>query len=431
MFDWVTDIVRDILWSVVYAFLTLMDIAYGLIASVLTVDFTGNDIVWTAWAGICVVAGAFIIFRVTSRFIKAYFDDETEQKTTIHEVLIRLGIVAIVLACFPFFMESFNGLGQAIVNNTSVITGVANDTVPSTSIVSAYLATESGSNTTYTLSQVDISAKLDSGDYKFFSTYSSLFTVGLVAIAASILMIVICLSIAKRAYELVTLLLVSPIPITSMIFKDGDMSGTWIKSVISIYFCNFFQTIILMIVIILSSTSLENYTPWVKIIVLVGGLLFVIGGTESIAKFIGADTSANNTLQQVASLRMAASGLGSAAAAGVIGAATTTGAAGIYGVGKALGGASISQMQSLGGIASASKSANAVTGYMAVAKDMANNNPVTRAGYNMAKSVYGQSASRVEQSSPFQMKQNLANKMNTLNNSPYGGGNNGNQSTNT
>ncbi|MFV0479868.1 MAG: hypothetical protein ACK5LZ_04795 [Anaerorhabdus sp.] len=365
MWEWVNNIIRGLFWGLGSALLWLMDMCYSLIEEIISVNFFGESYVWDVWGAISLFLGFLIIYRVSARAIKAYFDEEAMEKFHIGSIFVRTGVVIAITAAFPLLIGAVNTTGYQFVSNVGLFGGVSSGEVPSTTIISTYIEGDRGENITYTLDDIDIKEK--EGDflnetYKFFPDLMDLFVIIIIGGAASVLMISIALGIAKRLFGLVVLGIFAPIPLSSFIFKDGDVSGAWFKQFIGIYLCNFVQILCLIIVVNLSgSTAVRDVSVFARLLILIGGFLFTLGSGEFLGKTLGIDSSTGDTLQQLSQISNVTRGIGGAALAGgavagsaiksVGGTAASAASGGVYGIGRFLGGNSISTLSSAAGSA--------------------------------------------------------------------------------
>ena len=362
MIDWIIEGLRVMLWGLTSGLLRLMDLSYSLIKTVVSIDFVNTTELWEWWGGMMLFLTFFITVRLFMYSFKIYFDDEFRSKQNLMDPLVRITIIMVVFTLAPFAMKTMGAMGVYYSSNVEVLVGNGSDLAPSTILVTAYANTTNGytddngdwvsnETITYKLDDVDINAKDPTGvaKYKFFSELSDLFVMGILGAGAAIMLIITALQVGKRSYEMVMLVLVSPVPISSLIVSDSDTFMTWVKMLVSNYLTTFFQVLSLMVVIVLTgNTIITSEGFWVQIIMLLAGLLFVLSGVPQVSRLIGGDTSAGSTLQQLASLRMATSGMGGSlmrSAKSLGGLATKgvggTAVGGVYGLGRLMGGQSI------------------------------------------------------------------------------------------
>lgn len=401
MFDWVEDLVRTLLWGLTGAILWLMDMVYTTVYSLGNLDISNFEQIWEAFGGVSLFIGVFVGYRIISKGIKKMFDFEEKEQFNPMEILLRTIVVSVIVIAFPLIFAAVNTIGTLFQQNVSIIMGVENDMLPSTVIISSYVSDGQDNYVQYTLDQVSINAVTDTGEYKFFPGFDSLFIVAILGITSAIILIAIGLSIGKRIFELLMLVLISPLPLSSMVFKEGDLSGTWLKAVASVYFSNFISIAGMILAIQISvSPYVQTQGTWIQIIVLIGALLGVLSGTPQLAKFIGADGGSSDTLQQIAHIRMAGAGAfrGVKSAFGIgkslMGAGATGLSAGIYGIGRAAGGQSIRQMGGIDALRAGVSRMSKDGSFARKIHDKAIQNPAAQAFENMGRHMYSSSAQR-------------------------------------
>lgn len=366
MASWITEAVRSLLWAFCELFLRLMDAVYFVLKEVVLLDFTQFDFVWRMWQGVLCFLALFVMIRFSNYGIEAMMDDEAKLKFKFSEVIFRLGLVTVLVAILPLMIQGVSSFGTWATANAENFLGISSSSQPSTMILSANAGIDNGywdengswiSNGTVTikLEDVDINASDPSGknEYLLFSGYDDILLVMLVSIAASMLIVLIAVQVVMRQFELVAYILVLPYPIAELI-KDTEGMKNWMKAVAAIYSTNFFQMALLITTLLLCGSSYildSDYSIWIQMIVLIGGFLFAYSGVPALARFIGGDTGSSNILQQVMALKMGADavkkGIGAAGKTAMsLGkeAGNQALTLGSYGIGRSLGGKSVTEL---------------------------------------------------------------------------------------
>ena len=372
MLDWIIEGLRWIVWGFTAACLELMDVCYDLITKIASADFLSSKEVWSWYYSLMAFLGVLIFIRFFSVFLKVSFDEEFREKFSGVQVFNKIIAIGLVIGLLPMIVGGISNISVNGIKNISVLVGSSSIKEPSTFLITSFMNTDNGefnedgtwvegNQTTYTLEDVDINEEGEDDDYKFFNAIQDLFIMALLGVAASIMLIINGIQIGKRMFSLVMKILVAPLPISSMIVPGDETFTMWRKMIISDYLMNFVQTLMIMVVMILSSsTFVRQFGLWVQIIMFIAGLLLLLSGIPELAKILGGDTSQANILQQIASFRMATRGVGHSLgkAAGAIGTAGTgIAAGGAYATGRMLGGKSIWEMN-------ASKTSNQKNGFM-------------------------------------------------------------------
>lgn len=363
MLDWIVEGLRWIVWGFTAAALTLMDVCYDLVKQIATADFLTSSEVWGWYYIFMAFIGVLISVRAFSVFMKFSFDEEFREKVNAQHFINKFITIALVIALLPLVLGFVSQVSLWGINNISRIVGTTGAEKPSTFVITSFMNTDNGQFTedglwvegnrvTYTISDVDINEEgTGDEDYKFFNSIENLFIVAIIGVASAIMLIINGIQIAKRMYALVMKVIIAPVPISSLIVPGDETFTMWRKMILSDYFLNFIQTLMIMVVMVLSGSKvIQQFGVWAQIISFIAGLLLLLSGIPELAKIIGGDTSQANVLQQIASFRLATRGAGGAIAGAVgsaAGIATTGGAVGVYGAGRMLGGQSIKDMQKM------------------------------------------------------------------------------------
>lgn len=375
MLDWIIEGIRVLIWGLTSACLRLMDVCYDIVIEVASADFLGDSQVWGWYYATMAFIAVLIGIRTAALFFKFAFDEEYRDKLNITHFFNKITAIALVMILLPHVLGYTSKVAVWGMQNTSIILGSSNNTKPSTFIITAFMNTDNGEYTvsghwvtndkvTYTLDDVDINEDGEGdADYKFFDDIGELFMVAIIGIAAAVMLIMNAVQIGKRSYGLVMKLIVAPIPISSLIVPGDETFSLWRKMIVSDYLLNFFQTLMIMIVMILAGSKvLTDVSVWAQIISFIAGLLMLLSGVPELSKILGGDTSQAGVLQQIASFRMATAGVGRSISSKfdkVAGVAKTAGAGGAYGAGRLLGGKSMNQIGS-----EAKNKANGSDGFM-------------------------------------------------------------------
>lgn len=358
----ITDLLRILIWGFVSAIMIIMDFVYETTMKVASLDILSLDIVWNAWTILSTFLGIIIIFRVISMVLKYYTDYEGTYNLNIFSTMMRVGTVVLVMAMLPFMAKQASLIGKTLVNNVNMVTGVSVDTVPSTLLISSVHAsvyeTEDGLKIPKNYNLSDISINDREGDkYIFFDPMSDLVILLIVGGVGMVGFLINALQIAQRLYALAMKILISPLPIASLVDSESDQFSQWVRMCLSDLISNFIQILLLTLILQISASKVIRLQgAWVTIIMVLAGVLTLLTGVPELARLIGGDTSGGSAIQQFASIRQATRGIGSGfnkaarTAGGAIkstaGAGLTVGAVGAYGVGRSLGGKSMNDLNS-------------------------------------------------------------------------------------
>jgi hypothetical protein len=209
----------------------------------------------------------------------------------------------------------------------------------------------------------------------------NLLLVMVLGIAMAVMYVVTALNIGKNSLTLVCLIAVSPLPIASIINEKSESFLTFIKSVVSLYFSNFFSIAVLQLSMIFSTSGLiAKQGVWVQVIIVLAGILLAMAGVPVLSRFFGGDTGQSNTLQQLAYTKMLAGGALRTLGGGAIMAANTgsfSAAGAAYGVGRMLGGESMTAISTQQNAKSQQNLVNMFKGGAAGSEGVAKGYPTT------------------------------------------------------
>lgn len=387
--DMIVDSIRWLLWLLCKAAFFLMDSIYSMIKTVIAFDIGNESGLWQWWEGICVFLVFFIFIRIIALFLKSYMDENHAVKNNPVSVIFKIGCICIVILFTPTIVSYFTSIGSIAVEKFDqiFISGETIDAkVPTTGnaevdkeIAELYASYEGmpskmfmdgisqGKYPIYTMININeteaggldhwfdgvpilggvfnITSSLlgADGDYVFLPDTTMIVFLLIEALVAAYLFFMMGIQIAQRIFSIGMKVLISPIPISGLINPDDQSFGMWAKLITGDLLTNFFQFMLMKFVLmIVSSPSVINMGITTQPVLFLGGMLCVLVGPGAIAQIIGGDgMGINNTLQAMQSMRTMAH-TGKTIASYATGGIAFAGAAGTYGLGRALGGESLS-----------------------------------------------------------------------------------------
>lgn len=363
MLDWIVEGLRWIVWGFTSACLTLMDVCYGLCKDISAADFLSSSEVWQWYYVFMSFLGTFVVIRMLAVYLKFSFDEEFRDKVSGTHFINKLISIALITALLPFFLTFVSEVSVWSINNIGLVVGTPTINEPSTFIVTSFMNTDNGEfnengewvegeRITYTIEDIDINEEgTGDADFKYFDNIADLFIIAIIGVTSAIMLIINGIQIGKRMYAIVMKVIIAPLPISSLIVPGDETFSMWRKMLLSDYILNFFQTLMIIVVMILSGSKvIQQFGVWAQIISFIAGLLLLLSGVPELARILGGDTSQANVLQQIASFRLATRGVGNTigrAGAKIGHAMGTTIAGATYGAGRVFGGQSINEMQSV------------------------------------------------------------------------------------
>ncbi len=351
MMDPVINVIRSLLWGIVWLFLQIVDLAFDLITKIVTLDIGSQRFVWNWWAGLVALLSLFLVYRISKILIKTMVDQQFREQIEPTILFFRMIPIAIVLLLMPFVVQEITKQATYATVNIGNFIGSNEEIKASTILVSAGLdgvgtveQAETESTVMVTLNDItDINEKqAGSSDYKYFKGFSDLFLVFFLGLFAGIAMFLIAIQFAARVMSLGMKILISPLPISGLIDPNDSSFGTWVKLVLSDLITNFVMYLTLLFVLhFAGSRMVRNLGVLISAIVFIAGTNIIMRGMPELASLIGGDLSAGGSFQQLATLRMSGiGGMPRAIAGGLAtgaGMATTLGAGAVYGAGRMLG----------------------------------------------------------------------------------------------
>lgn len=343
--SFVTDIFREILWAIAKVALWFADTCYHMIDSIVSLNIGNYKVLWDWWAGLIALVVLLVTFRAFTMTIKAMSSEEFREKINAGVIFFRMIPLSLAILFLPLGMQYLTSAGTIAIKQMPIILNSSEDFVPSTIMITASMGGTTEQNNDggaifYTLTDLEEGinkrAEGNSGEYKYFKDFAALFLALALGIASGAGMVMVAIQFAMRIISLGIKVLISPIPISSLIDPNDQSFGLWIKMVLSDIITNFVQFLSLLFVLsFCSSRMVTSLGFFASAIVFLGGVFLIQKGIPELAQLIGGDTSTGSVMQQLATFRQGTSGFGKPAMKGaefVAGSALTAGAiAGVAG----------------------------------------------------------------------------------------------------
>lgn len=352
MFDWVMDFVRNLIFSLAMLASWMSDQIFSVLKVIALLDIGEFENLWIWHSLLLVFLTLFVTFRVFIMYFKALANEEyREQKYKPMHAVIGILCISLVIGIFPIATKFITSSTAYVIENTPVFLNAELDAInPSDIIITNTIRglkhAEKDSikeqKETYTMNE--ISKKLNEKEgkkYKYLPELWQLFFVIGIMIVFGGGMVLLAIQFAKRVYSIILKIIISPIPISSLVDPNSDKFGVWLKLLLADFITNFIQYLLLFVVLLTASSKFVlDLGFFVAVILLIGGLLFILEGVPQISHLIGGDVSTGSIMQQLSTIRMATRGFGHSIGKGVAfgaGVGLTAGAVGIYGAGRAAG----------------------------------------------------------------------------------------------
>lgn len=386
--DYIIDAIRWILWLLCKSGFFIMDSIYSMVKTVVSFDIGTATGLWDWWEGLCAFLIFFIFIRVIALFLHSYVDEDKAVKNNPISVIFRIGIICVILVFMPIITPYFTAIGSNAIEkfDTIFITGETFDTkIPKTGVeeidkaieeqYAAYAGMPSkifmdgisdGKYPLYNMINInETEGGMDhwfdgvpvlggvfnvtsaifgqDGDYVYLPDTTMIIFLLLESLCAAYLFFMIGIQIVQRIFSIGMKILISFYPISGLVNPEDQSFGIWVKLMAGDLITNFCQYMMLKFVLMVaSSSSVISMGGTVQPFLFLGGMLCVLIGPGAIAQIIGGDgMGVNNTLQAMQSMR-SMTHMGKTALSYAAGGMAMAGAAGVYGVGRSLGGKSLS-----------------------------------------------------------------------------------------
>lgn len=325
------DGIRAVLWLFCQFALWLMDLCYGIISDLATLNLGDFQFIWSWFRGVSALLFFFITIRMFIYFVKATLEDDTLQKIEPLDFLQRILYISVILVLLPTLLNGFAGLSANAVGSINTLAGINEaETVPS-HIVAA--AGYNGDIADFDYETIEINKKEDN-HYIQFSNNSDIVFLTFTSIIACLVFVFIGIQIAQRMIGLLLKIVIAPFALSGLINPEDNTFFVWRRLVEADFLTNYFQIVLVMIVMI--SASLVPLGAIAKCIYFIGALLAVMNAPAGVAQLLGGDVGVGTAFQQMQSLMMLSQGAQMAGHA-----LQTAGAAGVYLGGRSIGGSSL------------------------------------------------------------------------------------------
>ena len=325
------DGIRAVLWLFCQFALWLMDLCYGIISDLATLNLGDFQFIWSWFRGVSALLFFFITIRMFIYFVKATLEDDTLQKIEPLDFLQRILYISVILVILPTMLNGFAALSANAVGSINTLAGISEaETVPS-HIVAA--AGYNGDIADFDYETIEINKKEDN-HYIQFANNSDIVFLTFTSIIACLVFVFIGIQIAQRMIGLLLKIVIAPFALSGLVNPDDNTFFVWRRLVEADFLTNYFQIVLVMIVMI--SASLVPLGAIAKCIFFIGALLAVMNAPAGVAQLLGGDVGVGTAFQQMQSLMMLSQGAQMAGQA-----LQTAGAAGVYLGGRSIGGSSL------------------------------------------------------------------------------------------
>lgn len=381
--DLIIDGVRWVLWLLCKGCFFLIDSLFNIIKPILSFDIGSSSVLWDWWGILCIFLGFFTLARLLSMFLKAGIDEDYALKLNPLSAVYRVIAIAIVVAMMPLVVKNLTAFSSAIMDSVSksfVVDNTFAYALPKTDdpemqkqIEKLYEEYEgmpsqifisSASNGKYPPYQLidineteggvgnwfdgipivggifDLTSALlgRDGDYVYFPDTTMLIFLIVEGVVGMYMFLLMAIQIAQRMISIGVKILISPYPISGIVNPDDRSFGLWIRLLIADLLSNVIQYIILLFVMVItSSTAVQNFGIVGQGIFFLGGMLAVLVGPGQVSQIIGGDGMGLFQTMQGFQTMAALGGITKTIGHGATGILGGAAALGTYGAGRMLG----------------------------------------------------------------------------------------------
>lgn len=333
--DFIDGILRGMIWWIVSALLSLLDVIYGFVNQLLSLDFLNlNDTIWM-WFTILIASftGLFVGFRIIKNYMLDAVDasEDREMRTSVSRLITRIIALELVILLAQPMLSGLSWVSSNLIQNINVFLGSENTTISSVILeANGIEVDESGAWS------VTINEKVDD-EYVYFNSAIDMVFLVVIVVLGAYQMIFIALSIGDRFVSMLVKLILAPWSISSIVEQNPQSFATWCRLFLADFFANFLTCFLLIAAC--SAVMGVDLDPLVKCIFLISVLIGIQNAPQIAGHLIGADIGMATGMQSLRTLSSIGHGLSSVSSA-VGSFAGTTAAMGVYGIGRAMGGIS-------------------------------------------------------------------------------------------
>lgn len=324
--------IRSILWMLAKGCLLLLDGMFSVINEVWQFKFFDNEYVNTIFGGAIIFAGTWIILKVMLEFLINHIlkNDNNQNPLTIFKgIALAITVMFLITPIFNWGFQFSTSLTNSVIEVTNSSSGIEN------SISSAVIESMANNDSMRQEDKIEFIANWRTIDYNekdksgLFTkdTYKydfNLFMLIIVSILILFLLLFIGIQMAKRVVELALYRIIGPVVATSLTNPKSKAFQTWSKGAIALFLVTSIQFICLGLLInVFGSTIDQSSNIMTSLLLLIGGLLFVITSPNVVSSLLGENIGAMGAFNDIQTTVMMGAGAGmglNVAKTGVMGA---------------------------------------------------------------------------------------------------------------
>ena len=313
--SWIMDAIRSVFWTLAQGVLLLLDGMFLIIDDIWKFKFFDHTYVNTIYKSAIIVACTWLILKVILELVMNYFvnqDDNSSPTRVFKGIIFAIVMMFLIPSLFTWGYNLSSKMTQYVVSASS-----SADTSPtsfeatmSTMILSAFANDDKmdEKDKKYIIENwisVDYNDVIndglfDSGEYKYnFNTFG-IFLTGLLVV---VLLFFVGIQVAKRVIELALYKAIAPFVCTSLISNRSHTFEVWAKGVMGTFLVTTVQYLCIGILFNVFGSVVKGTTyPMAVILVIIGGLLFIISSPQLVSALLNANTGTMSNMSELHSL---------------------------------------------------------------------------------------------------------------------------------
>lgn len=316
---WVIGAIRSILWMIAKGCLLLLDGMFAIINEVWRFKFFDNEYVNTLFGGAIIFASAWIVLKVMIEFLVNHIlknDNDQNPLTIFKGIVIAIAVMFLITPVFDFGHKFSTALTDSIIKVTNSTSGVENkisSAVMESMSNNSNMKNEDKEHFVKNWKTADYNATYDQGILKkdVYKYDFNLFMLIVISILILFLLLFIGIQMAKRVVELALYRIIGPVVATALTNPKSKAFHTWMKGAIALFLVTAIQFICLGLLInVFGSTVDKSNNIMTSILLLVGGLLFVITSPNIVSNLLGENIGAMSAFNDIQTTVMMGAGAG-------------------------------------------------------------------------------------------------------------------------
>ena len=302
---WIMDAIRWVFWFLAKGALILLDGIFLIINDIWKFKFFDNAYVNKIYQAAIIVACTWLILKVIIELIMKYFinqDDNSSPTRVFKGIIFSIVMMFLIPPLFNWGYDLSSKMTQYVISaSSSAETSPTSFEASMSSMILTAFADDNKMDEedkkyfienwfTADYNEVMNDGLLDAGEYKYsFSTFP-IFLTGLVVV---VLLFFIGIQVAKRVIELALYKAIAPFVCTSLVSNRSHAFEVWSKGVMGTFLVTAVQYLCIGILFnVFGSVAKDTSYAMTVILIIIGGLLFIISSPQLVSALLNANTGA-------------------------------------------------------------------------------------------------------------------------------------------